>query len=347
MVHGVASAWGVGTTSSDAVGTVPASRWDAPVEQRVSYGAFMHGIQLFDHRTFGLAPAEAELMDPHQRLALEGGYSALHGAGLERAALMGSVTGVFAGIWQSDYSSVLPTRGAASRGPFAVAASGCAMLVGRLSYTLGLQGPSIPYDTACSSSLSASHAALSALQCRETGPALVLGVNIMCASGVSQLFAVAQMTSPTGWSYAFDSRADGYARGEGVGGLVLGGASLGVVQSRALVRGSSVQHDGESASLTAPNGSAQAAIALQNARLHYQASTDPLTGLANRGFMKQVFEDELQQARGFVHPARRELHWECPVCLEEFSAFADPLQCPCAGRHKFCRPCLLRYEGRV
>ena len=260
-VHGVASAWGAGASSSDAVGTVPVGRWDAPVTRRVSYGAFMYGIQLFDHRSFGLAPAEAELMDPHQRLALEGGYSALHGGGLERAALMGSATGVYAGIWQSDYSSVLLARDGASRGPYAVAASSCSMLVGRISYTLGLQGPSIPYDTACSSSLSASHAALSALQRSETGPALVLGVNIMCASSISELFAVAQMTSPTGRSYTFDSRADGYARGEACCCAVLQLERAEPAESGfGRYEAGAVRQDGKSASLTAPNGMAQQAL---------------------------------------------------------------------------------------
>ena len=72
-------------------------------------------------------------MDPQQRIALEEGYAALHSARLNRGSLMNSTTGVFGGIWQSDYAAVLPRRGAASRGGFAISASGCCMLVGRLS----------------------------------------------------------------------------------------------------------------------------------------------------------------------------------------------------------------------
>ena len=242
----------------NAVGTVPNGRWDDRVDDRVAYGAFMDCIQLFDHSAFGLPPAEAELMDPHQRLALEAGYTILHTACYARSHLMGSSTGVFAGIWQSDYDSVL-RRNPASLGPFGVSASGCAMLVGRLSYTLGLQGPCIPCDTACSSSLSAAHIALSALQRQEAKPALVMGINVMCSSGMSQLFAAAQMTSPTGKSHTFDARANGYARGEACCSAILELNWTGDA-STVLYEASAVRQDGRSASLTAPNGMAQQAL---------------------------------------------------------------------------------------
>ena len=94
---------------------------------------------------------------------------------------MNSVTGVFSGAWPSDYITVLPKRGAQGRGPFAVAATGPAMLVGRLSYCLGLQGPSIAFDTACSASLSAFQGAMYAQGHQDSEAALVFGVNV-CAT---------------------------------------------------------------------------------------------------------------------------------------------------------------------
>ena len=257
-VHGLTALWGASVTAQDAVMAVPENRWDELVEGRVAYGAFMHAIQHFDHKAFGLSPAEAQIMDPHQKLALESGYSALHRAGLNRGALMGSVTGVFAGVWASDYSTVLPKRGAASRGPLALQSSFASMLVGRLSFTLGLQGPSIPYDTACSSSLSASHAALCALQRRESLPALVLGVNVMCDCQISKLFTASGMTSLTGKSYTFDSRADGYARGEACCCAELELEQLNAWAVNCVA--GAVRQDGRSASLTAPNGMAQQAL---------------------------------------------------------------------------------------
>jgi NADPH:quinone reductase-like Zn-dependent oxidoreductase/3-oxoacyl-(acyl-carrier-protein) synthase len=260
-VRGIMASWHAGTTAHDAVSSAPAARWDASnsLDVRALYGAFVQGIDLFDHVAFGLAPAEADVMDPHQRLALEEGYLALHATGFDRSSLMNSITGVFGGLWPSDYSTVLPKRGALGRGPFAVAATGPAMLVGRLSYTLGMQGPSIAFDTACSASLSAFQAAMYAQNHRDCEAALVLGVNVMCDSGVSQLFAAAQMTSPTGKSHTFDARANGYARGEACCCVALLPESE--MLRRVRCEAGAVRQDGKSASLTAPNGTAQQALA--------------------------------------------------------------------------------------
>ena len=252
-VHRLTSAWSASAAAHDAVASVPEGRWHLPVQERVAYGAYLHGVQLFDLKGFDISPLEADVMDPHQRVALEGGYSALNAAGRDRGTLMGSMTSVFAGIWSSDYTTVLSQRVAASSGPFAMNSTFCSMLVGRISYTLGLQGPSIPYDTACSSSLSAFHGALCALQRQETDLALLAGVNVMCHSDISQLFAASGMTSPTGKSYTFDSRADGYARAEACCCAVLQVDWSEAMQCLA----GAVRQDGRSASLTAPNGVAQ------------------------------------------------------------------------------------------
>merc|ERR1712185_516548 len=100
---------------------------------------------------------------------------------------MNSITGVFGGLWPSDYATVLAKRGAVGRGPFAVAATGPAMLIGRLSYTLGVQGPCIAFDTACSASLSACQGAMNALKSQDSSVGLVFGVNVLCDSNTSQL----------------------------------------------------------------------------------------------------------------------------------------------------------------
>jgi 3-oxoacyl-(acyl-carrier-protein) synthase/thioesterase domain-containing protein len=258
-VRGVTSFHDAARTGHDAVSSVLPGRWNtgSELDIKVQYGSFLPCIDLFDQRFFGLPPAEAEIMDPHQRLALEEGYAALHAAALNRGSLMGSATGVFGGIWASDYSAVLPRRGAAGRGPFAVTATGCAMLVGRLSYTLGLQGPSIAFDTACSSSLSALQAALYAHTHQDSHTELVLGVNIMCDGNLSLIFAAARMTSPLGKSHTFDARADGYARGEACCCVAL----LPRLESRSIrCDAGVVRQDGKSASLTAPNGTAQKAM---------------------------------------------------------------------------------------
>lgn len=121
-----------------------------------------------------------------------------------------------------------------------------------MSFVLGLQGPCASFETACSASLFACHSALRALQSCECESHLVVGVNLMLLQETSIGLAIAGMTSPTGRSHTFDRRADGFARGEGVGTLCMeaGTKTVGV-------RGSAVRQDGRSASLTAPNGQAQ------------------------------------------------------------------------------------------
>ena len=149
---------------------------------------------------------------------------------------------------------------------YAATGSSVSIAAGRLSYTLGLHGPCVSYDTACSAALVAGHAGLRALQLAECGVALVVGVTLVLAPAVGTGFAVAGMTSARGRSHTFDTRADGYARGEACGGVALrggmnDGAALGLF-------GSAVRQDGRSASLTAPNGQAQQGLlvaALQDA----------------------------------------------------------------------------------
>ena len=103
-MRGIMASWHAGITAHDAVSIAPATRWDLSEELdvRALYGAFVQQIDVFDQIAFGLPPAEADVMDPHQRLALEEGYVALHAASSRRSSLMNSVTGVFGGLWPSD-----------------------------------------------------------------------------------------------------------------------------------------------------------------------------------------------------------------------------------------------------
>jgi 3-oxoacyl-(acyl-carrier-protein) synthase/thioesterase domain-containing protein len=262
----ISAAWHVGNAGYDVVSSVPSARWEGgdSLEFRVCYGAFVRNIDLFDQASFGLSPAEADVMDPHQRIALEEGYVALHAAGSTRGSLMNSSTGVFAGLWPTDHCSVLAKRGITSA--YAVTGASAPCLVGRISYILGMQGPSISFDTACSASLAAFQGAMYALRHQESEGGLVFGVNFMCDSRTSELFAAAQMTSPSGKSHTFDARANGYARGEAISCAVLL-PDLDDVR-RVQCEASTVRQDGRSASLTAPNGNAQQALiraALQSA----------------------------------------------------------------------------------
>ena len=266
----------------DAVTEVPADRWnidayydpdaEAPGKMSTRYGAFLEGVDLFDARFFRISPREAAAMDPQQRLLLEVAWEALEHAGQSADALFDSPTGVFVGICHSDYLDLLgPVAHPAAIDEYS--GTGCAQSVaaGRLSYVLGLRGPSLSVDTACSSSLVAVHLAVQSLRTGECRLALAGGVNLILAPGQTIAFSKAQMMASDGRCKTFDGAADGYVRGEGCAVVVLKRLSDAIADRDnvlALIRGSAVNQDGRSGGLTAPNGPSQESViraALDNA----------------------------------------------------------------------------------
>jgi 3-oxoacyl-(acyl-carrier-protein) synthase len=223
------------------------------------------GAQLFDEKLFALSSNESKCIDPQQRHVLEKGYEALHASNFDRMGLGGRTTGVIVGLWCAYFGHAADIAGSAS--VYNAQNVSMSNVSGRLSFTLGLHGPCSTVDTACSSSLVASHQALRALQHVECEEHVVVGVNMIFADHFA---AVSGMLSPNRRSYSFDKGADGYARGEACGAAVL---HTSAVLYEAEICGSAVQQDGRSASLTAPNGVAQARL------LHasYLEAVDPPT----------------------------------------------------------------------
>ena len=278
-LRGLASRWPAACESSaqlravlrsggDAVGTVPARRWMAsddavPHPPAARHGSFVREAERFDCAFFGLSPAESAAMDPQQRLLLEVGYAALHNAGHRRAPLLGSDTGVFLGIQNTDW--LQGAAGAAASSVYAVSGGTISIAAGRLSFALGLHGPCASVDTACSSALVALHGARQALRAAECGDALCAAISLTLLPGPTLACAAAGMLSPAGRCKTFDAAADGYVRAEGCGAVALrggagsGGGGTAAVTAAAAPRlpGSAVRQDGRSASLTAPNGAAQ------------------------------------------------------------------------------------------
>ena len=251
----------------DLLSEIPLSRWDVAeaardakrfppeVASRVRHGAFLHDAQLFENHFFAVSVAEASAMDPQQRQLLERGYAALHGAGMVRETLLGSLIAVNVGQWASEFEKVLTDN----RGVYASTGFQCSVTCGRVSFVLGLHGSCASIDTACSSTLVAQHSSMRALQRLECTSAVSAGVNMMFHADATLGDAIAGLTSAQGRSHTFDVRADGYARGEAV---VAFASSLGSGSSTARLLGSAVRQDGRSASLTAPNGQAQQMVLL-------------------------------------------------------------------------------------
>ncbi|MFD6397504.1 beta-ketoacyl synthase N-terminal-like domain-containing protein [Nocardia sp. NPDC060249] len=270
-VTGVDEFWELLVSGGSGISVVPTDRWsiedvfDAdPAAAGRTYsrhGGFVSGVDEFDAALFGIAPREAAAMDPQHRLMLEVAWEALEHSGIAPDSLRGSATGVFVGMAAGDYAQVGLVSGGL-RGVDAYAATGNASNFGanRLSYALGLEGPSVVVDTACSSSLVALHLGCASIRSGESSTVLVGGVSVMASPATTVALSKGRMLSASGECRTFDAGADGYVRGEGCGVVVLKRLSAAIADGDrvlAVIRGSAVNQDGRSNGLTAPNGRAQ------------------------------------------------------------------------------------------
>ncbi|MEV4497259.1 amino acid adenylation domain-containing protein [Micromonospora arborensis] len=265
------SFWRLLRDGGDAIGPVPPGRWNAdsfydptpgtPGKIVTRNGGFLADVEHFDAAFFGVSPREAAQLDPQQRLLLEVSWEALEHAAIDPLGLAGSDTGVFFGVTAFDYThkqmrQLDPTE----LEIHTLTGTTSTFAAGRLSYWLGLTGPSMSVDTACSSSLVGVHLACQSLRAGETSTALAGGVNLMLTPEWSVVLSKGQMLSPDGRCKTFDAAADGYGRAEGCGVVVLKRLSDAVAQGDpilAVIRGSAVNQDGRSSGITVPNLAAQ------------------------------------------------------------------------------------------
>ncbi|KAF2128650.1 ketoacyl-synt-domain-containing protein [Dothidotthia symphoricarpi CBS 119687] len=270
-----------------ASGEVPSQRWE-PWLQRdprnvkilkniIRKGYFLDNLEHFDAAFFGISPKEAELMDPHHRLALELTVEALEHAGIDLKRLAKSDTAVYMGVDSDDYSRMLmedlPSIEAWTG--IGTAAHG---IPNRISYHLDLQGPSTAVDAACASSLIAIHLARQAIVSGESNVAICGGVNVICAPGLSHMLQKAGALSTEGVCRSFDEAACGYARGEGGAVVVLKRLSSAMADNDnilAVLKGTASAQDGKTNGIMAPNAKAQEMVGRQ--ALLRSGDIDPLT----------------------------------------------------------------------
>jgi amino acid adenylation domain-containing protein len=266
--------WGLLRDGVDAISEVPHTRWniadyydpdpEAPGKMYSRHGGFLSGIDQFDAAFFRISPREAAVMDPQQRLLLEVVHEAIEHAGIPIESVKSTQTGVFVGITTNDYAQ-LQMRDADSRTIDGYFFTGNPLntAAGRVSYVLGVHGPSMAIDTACSSSLAAIHAACQSLRAGECELALAGGVNLILSPDNTIAVCRTRALAPDGRCKTFDAGADGFVRSEGCGVLVLrrlADAMAAGDRVLASIRGSAVNHDGASSGFTAPNGQAQEAV---------------------------------------------------------------------------------------
>lgn len=277
-----AAFWELLARGGDAVTEVPKSRFDIDEyydedpeklgKISTRYGGFLDQVDQFDPAFFGIPPRAAKSMDPQQRLILEVTWEALEHANIPPASLKNTQSGVFIGVSEIDYAEQAFSD-LSKVDIYAGTGNGQAFVSGRLAYILGLKGPAKSIDTACSSSLVAIHDACHSLRSGETELAIVGGTHLILNANNYIFLTRSKALSPDGHCKTFDAKANGFARGEGCGVVVLkrlSDAQQAGDNVLAVIRGSAVNNDGPSGGLTMPNPAAQTELiqsALQNSGL--------------------------------------------------------------------------------
>ncbi|MFJ4518205.1 SDR family NAD(P)-dependent oxidoreductase [Streptomyces sp. NPDC088816] len=277
------SFWQLLIEGGDAIRPVPADRWNAqevldPQKRIQDRGGFLADVDQFDAAFFGISPREAKVMDPQQRLLLEAAWQAVEDAGVPAASLRGSRIGVYsAGIWH-DYENLRNNRGVPIS-QHSIAGTSLDMLSARVSYFMGLMGPSLNLETGCSSALVALHLACQAIRAGEVDGALVGAANLMVTPEVTIGLTHFGGLSPNARCATFGGDADGFVRGEGAAAVYLKRLDRALRDGdrvHAVIVGTAVNNDGGGPSLVTPSQEGQEDVLRQV----YEKSDVPLDRVA-------------------------------------------------------------------
>ncbi len=267
---GVEAFWQMLLDRTDAISDVPPERWDhsifyhpepgKPGKTVARQAGFITDIDKFDNGFFGISPREAAQMDPQHRLLLEVSWEALDDAGIPLGSIAGSRTAVFMGVSAHEYGLLQTIESIGTHSSIGQAAC---MVANRLSYAYDLIGPSVAVDTACSSALVAVHMACNSIWNGESTLAMAGSVNLLIDPTTFVSFSNLSMLSPDSRCMAFDAQANGFARGEGVGVVILKPLSRAVADGDriyATILATAVNQDGHNQGLTFPSQASQEKI---------------------------------------------------------------------------------------
>jgi acyl transferase domain-containing protein/NADPH:quinone reductase-like Zn-dependent oxidoreductase/NAD(P)-dependent dehydrogenase (short-subunit alcohol dehydrogenase family)/acyl carrier protein len=268
--------WEMLSAGRDGFSTIPESRWSTsrhvdtdpktPARMFTEEAAFLDDkfIFEFDASFFGYSTREADAVDPQQRLLHEVSWECLEDAGIPASDLRGKKVGVYVGAFTADNlllrnwpeNLAIGNQAAAYSSPFT-------MLSNRLSYFFDFHGPSLTIDTACSASMVAFNYACQDLWSGRSDAAIVAGVSAMLIPNFSIAMSKGGFLSIDGRSKTFDAKANGYARGEGAGSVLIKKLSDALADGDeiyAVVKGTGVNQDGKTNGISAPNGAEQEAL---------------------------------------------------------------------------------------
>ncbi|KAI7762200.1 hypothetical protein LZL87_006595 [Fusarium oxysporum] len=215
----------------------------------------------FDASFFSISAEDAKAIDPQQRVLLEASYEALENAGIRKEDIDGSDAAVYVGSFVKDYEQVC-LRDPDWQPQYAATGNGIAIMANRISYFFNLHGPSMTIDTGCSGSLVSVHLASQSLRAKETSLAIAAGAGMILTPNTMMPMTALNFLSPDGKCFTFDSRANGYGRGEGVGVVVMKRLLDAIRDNdtiRAVIRATKVNQDGHTTGITLPSKEAQVA----------------------------------------------------------------------------------------
>ncbi|MFF4603062.1 SDR family NAD(P)-dependent oxidoreductase [Streptomyces sp. NPDC001339] len=268
-IHDLDGLWAALVEGRDAVGEVPAERFESRRFADTSMprtgksytvaGGFLEDIAGFDAAYFGIAPKEAAHMDPQHRLLMELAVEALDDAGIAAERLAGSDTAVYVGVSDASYGA-LQLMVPENVNAYTMSGGASSIAANRLSHFFDLRGPSMAVDTACSSSLVALDRACRTLLDGSSRVALSAGVNALLSPYHYVGFSQAAMLSPTGRCASFSAHADGFVRAEGGGLVVLKKLADAVADGdriHGVILGTASNSDGRTMGLALPNPEAQ------------------------------------------------------------------------------------------
>jgi 3-oxoacyl-(acyl-carrier-protein) synthase/acyl carrier protein len=260
--------WANLAAGKNSVRPIPRDRWeikewkDGEEQDGMQWGAFLSHIDQFDAEFFHIPDAEAEVMDPQQRLFLQETWRALEDAGYSEMQVKGKRCGVFVGCSSGDYAARIKEE---MKNPVEYTFMGntASILPARAAYYLNLKGPALAIDTACSSSLAAIHLACESIRRGTCELSAAGGVMISTTPLFHTLAGKSGMLSRTGQCKAFDDTADGFVPGEGVGVVVLKLLSRALQDKHhiyGIIKGSGMNHNGKTLGISAPSAPAQTAL---------------------------------------------------------------------------------------